>query len=157
MDLNYQLITFWEGCPDLRTTEEQETSLHQWQVIYQRGVSGHLYPPDGSTVQHLGAKGAKWDLGAPGEKWASTVESQFPGRVHGKWVFQVPGRTGITRPSGREGCKVQTQRLWRNNRSKTGFCQTTGLRCYWQKRHSSGGAMVNKERNVCSVLTLYPV
>ena len=37
--------------------------------------------------------------------------SQFPASVHGKWVLQVPGRTGITRASSREGCKVQTQRL----------------------------------------------
>ena len=28
MGLNYQLITFWEGYPDLRTKEEQETNLH---------------------------------------------------------------------------------------------------------------------------------
>lgn len=50
--------------------------------------------------------------------------------LHGKWGFQSPRKKEIVGASSRDGCKVQRQRLWRNNRNNIGFFQATGLRCH---------------------------
>lgn len=79
MDLNYQLITFWEGCPDLRTTEEQETSLHQWQESFIRGVSVVIYthqmaPPCNTSVPKV--PNGIWGLQGENEPRQWKVNSQ---------------------------------------------------------------------------------
>lgn len=120
------------GYPDLRAKEEQGTNLGQWQVTHQRVVSVVNYTHQMAALcKALGPEVPTGIWGLQGKMSLDSGKSQSLGWLHGKWVFQIPRRTGITsRASSREGCKFQRQRLKRNNRSKTGFCQATGVRCY---------------------------